>query len=407
MRPRLAIVCCLALILAGSGCATWFRASSALPVRHTLVMDQLVVYSDFTLPPHHRLLEDLAAERGELLAKLNLPTSDEPIHVYLFDSDARFNSFLRRYYPQFPTRRAFFVETDTRLLVYAHWGDRVAEDLRHEVAHGYLHSVVPDLPLWLDEGLAEYAEVPRGAVGLNHPHVQLLSRIGRQGWRPNLERLEQFTSATEMTQVDYAESWAWVHWLLETDPARRELLCDYLHALRKEASAPPLSVRLRHWFARPELLLAEHLQVIAPKLRKDQGKQGRSAECSRRAAHDSVGLLSGQVIQHGARQPFDALTDDQVAGQAVQPGFVAHEHLHFRPDQGGGFGTDVSERLVPAHAPRAFDRCAHRVVAALGYLASQLGDPTSMPQFGEQAAKAHRCGHPLRSGLMNCPWGRA
>ncbi len=45
--------------------------------------------------------------------------------------------------PSFPARRAFFVETDTRLAVYAYWGDRIAEDLRHEVAHGYLHACVP------------------------------------------------------------------------------------------------------------------------------------------------------------------------------------------------------------------------------------------------------------------------
>ena len=53
-------------------------------------------------------------------------------------------------------RRAFFVETDTQLSVYAQWGDRVAEDLRHEVTHGYLHAVVPNVPLWIDEGLAEF-----------------------------------------------------------------------------------------------------------------------------------------------------------------------------------------------------------------------------------------------------------
>ena len=93
-----------------------------------------------------------------------------------------------------PTRRAFFVESDTRLAVYAHWSDRVGEDLRHEVAHGYLHSMVPGLPLWLDEGLAEYFEVPRGNNGLNRPHLELLSDMMQyNGWQPNLERLAALT----------------------------------------------------------------------------------------------------------------------------------------------------------------------------------------------------------------------
>ena len=128
--------------------------------------------------------------------------------------------FLLRHFPSVPSRRAFFLETDTRLAVYAHWSDRVAEDLRHEVAHGYLHAVVPGLPLWLDEGLAEYFEVPRGTNGLNRPHVDLLSdMMQHDGWRPNLERLEQLTDAAEMDQRDYAEAWAWVYFLLHSDRA--------------------------------------------------------------------------------------------------------------------------------------------------------------------------------------------
>src|SRR5262245_55743403 len=104
-----------ALAIGVAGCASVLSRAPALPVRHSLVMDQLVVYSDFALPPHHRLLDDLAAERGELLTRLNLPTSDEPIHVYLFETNERFNGFMHGHYPQFPDRRAFFVESDTRL----------------------------------------------------------------------------------------------------------------------------------------------------------------------------------------------------------------------------------------------------------------------------------------------------
>lgn len=249
--------------LAVQGCAGFVARPETLPSRQAVVLAQLVVHSDFSLPAHHRLLDDLAAERGELLSKLNLPESEEPIHVYLFETEDRLHSFLRQHYPQFPLRRAFFVESDTRLAVYAHWGDRVAEDLRHEVAHGYLHSVVPRIPLWLDEGLAEYAEVPRGNAGLNRPHVQLLARLLAQGWRPHLARLEQLAAATDMTQADYAEAWAWSHWLLETDPARRELLNAYLGAIRRDGAAPPLSDWLRQSFGEAELLLSAHIDGLA------------------------------------------------------------------------------------------------------------------------------------------------
>ena len=143
------------------------------------------------------------------------------------------SEFLKQNFPNVPSRRAFFLETDTRLAVYAHWSDRVAEDLRHEVAHGYMHSVVPRIPLWLDEGLAEYFEVPRGQGGLNRPHVDLLSDMAEQEhWRPNLPRLEKLTDAAQMDQRDYAESWAWVYFFLNSPPERREVLTDYLAHLR-------------------------------------------------------------------------------------------------------------------------------------------------------------------------------
>ncbi len=161
-RLRVACVCAAVVFC---GCATYISKSPlpALPDGHDVVLDQLVVHSNFELPGQHRLLQELNAQRADVSNRLGLPISDEPIHVYLFADAGRFGEFMQLRFPTFPHRRAFFVETDTQLSVYAHWGDRVAEDLRHEVAHGYLHAVVQNLPLWLDEGLAEYFEVARHA----------------------------------------------------------------------------------------------------------------------------------------------------------------------------------------------------------------------------------------------------
>ncbi len=234
----LLILCCLA-----GGC-TQFRAAPALPQRSSMTLDQLVVHSDAPLPKHHRLLDDLRSQRARLSTTLGLAVSDEPIHVYLFPDAEDLDAYMHVYFPNLPQRRAFFVETDTRLTVYAYWGDRVAEDLRHEVAHGYLHAVVPRLPLWLDEGLAEYFEVPRGAGGVNQPHVEQLAAEFEQGRKPDLRRLEQMTDAGELSQLDYAESWAWVHFLLESTPERRQVLQAYLQTLTTQAEAGQLSTRV-------------------------------------------------------------------------------------------------------------------------------------------------------------------
>jgi hypothetical protein len=250
------------LLMLTAGCALLYQPTS-LPTSGKLVRDQLVIRSDFALARHHRLIEELVAQRGDVFDRLRLPASDEPIYVYLFESSKRYDAFIAKNYPDFPDRRAFFVETDTILNVYAYWGDRVAEDLRHEVAHGYLHTMVPGLPLWMDEGLAEYFEVPRGQRGLNRPHVAMLLTESQTGqWAPSMAKLEQLHSAADMTQRDYAESWAWMHFLLETTPARRDLLRSHLARIRMAGSAPPLSQIILA--AEPDVgrTLVEHLRSL-------------------------------------------------------------------------------------------------------------------------------------------------
>lgn len=247
-----------------ASCASIRHENERLPSTHSIRLEQLQIHSDGQVPTQHRLFQDLTSQRAELVEKLTLPTSDEPIHIYLFDSQERFGEFLAVNYPDFPLRRAIFVEADTKLNVYAQWSGRVAEDLRHEVAHGYLHAVIRNIPLWLDEGLAEYFEVPRGLNGLNKPHVRtMVTRLAAGGWRPDLRRLESLATAAEMSQLDYAECWAWVHLLLETAPQRRELLRAYLQTLRRQGVVEPLSAQIARNIPNAERLLADHIFELA------------------------------------------------------------------------------------------------------------------------------------------------
>ena len=237
--------------------------TSQLPDAYTTPVGQLVFHSDFALPADHRLVRELTLERDDVIGTLGLTPSNEPIDVYLFRDAERYQDFLKKNFPNVPSRRAFFLETDTRLAVYAHWNDRVAEDLRHEIAHGYMHASMPNIPLWLDEGLAEYFEVPRGQGGLNRPHVDLLSDMTtKDHWRPNLRRLEKLSDAAQMDQRDYAESWAWVYFFLNSPPERREILTAYVAQLQTRTAGQPLSVRLAGLSISPEEPMAMYLATL-------------------------------------------------------------------------------------------------------------------------------------------------
>lgn len=245
-----------------AGCVNW-RQTAPLPTGSTLRIGQLVINSDFSLPPEHRLLADLNQLRVRISDELALPAGGEPVEVYLFQTPRSYQTFLRAHHPDLPDRRALFVESDTHLRVYAAWGDRVAEDLRHEVSHGYLHSLVHDLPLWIDEGLAECFEVRADQRGLNRPHVEHLLAARQKGaWHPDATRLALTRSIEEMQQTQYAESWAWIYWLLNSTPQNRSLLQGYLAALRQRQNPVPLHELLLKQNPNAASDLVAHLQRL-------------------------------------------------------------------------------------------------------------------------------------------------
>jgi len=254
-------------VIEGASLAAPLGWKDGLPDRSVVRAGQLVIQADFGLAEQHRLIRDLETLRTDVSQQLGLPISDEPVHLYLFADAARYDAFAARHFPNFPVRRAFFVETDTTLAVFAPWQDRIAEDLRHETTHGYVHAVVPTVPLWLDEGIAEYFELPRGEQGIHPAHAAHLSGRFLEGtWRIDLARLEGLASAGEMSQDHYAESWVWVHWLLNTTPLRRRILQDYLADLRRDGKTAPLSARLAYYEGDPATTTAAvttHLESLA------------------------------------------------------------------------------------------------------------------------------------------------
>ncbi len=257
----------LALVLLGwiaacAGCQLVRTHPVSEPFPYTLTRQQLVIHSDAPLDRQQRLVRDLAEQRDIINTKLGLAPTTNLVHVYLYANEQAYRQFMELRFPEMAERRAIFVGTDAQLSVYAYWGDHLAEDLRHEVSHGYLHAAMPNLPLWLDEGLAEYFEVGRGQRGFNESHIELLSaQVASDSWQPEIERLEALSSVVDMSQQDYAESWAWVHFLLESED-KSAVLTDYLTDLAHGNPTEPLSRRLRKRLAGPQVALVEHVRLL-------------------------------------------------------------------------------------------------------------------------------------------------
>ncbi len=85
-------------------------------------------------------------------------------------------------------------------------------------------------------------------------------------WQPDLKRLEQLQTTGEMTQDEYAQSWAWAHFLLESSPQRLQLLQSYLQSLAKSPHRAGLSESLGRVDPQCDQNLVDHLAVLRQSL---------------------------------------------------------------------------------------------------------------------------------------------
>lgn len=228
-------------------------------------VSQFVFYSDTPVKPNTPLFAELSQLRDQVFRDLQLPPSNTIVQVYLFDDQDRYERYMRFRYPELPKRRAFFVAHPgtaggpRELLVFTSWGDHLRQDLRHELTHALLNSVLKDVPLWLDEGLAEYYELSPEREGVNALHVDAFRR-GEVA--PDLAALERLDQVPQMGRAQYQEAWAWVHLMLRGSPAGRQVLLAHLQELRGLDRTGPLLPKLQAVYPQPTLALAQHLAVV-------------------------------------------------------------------------------------------------------------------------------------------------
>lgn len=218
----------------------------------------LVIHSEFPLEPWQRLLDDLQDVQEDLTRVLGVPRAKEPIEVYLFQGEAGYAAYLRRYLPQAPYRRALYVRGQGPGMVFAYQSKRLPEDLRHECTHAMLHAVVPRIPLWLDEGLAEYFEQPIERRAYDGPYLSAIRWRAWWGSTPQLDSLERLVGPEQMEKTHYRDAWALVHFALHGPNEARTELRNFLHDLMAETPAEPLSARWRRLWPDLKPALRDH-----------------------------------------------------------------------------------------------------------------------------------------------------
>jgi hypothetical protein len=167
-------------------------------------------------------------------------------------------AYVRHKLPSAPDRRALFVHQSQRSTIYASSGPSLKEDLRHEFIHALLHSTVRALPLWLDEGLAEYFEVTPSRRASRQDYLEAVQQQLAKGESMSLSSLEQIRQVNQMQLSHYRQAWAWVHFLLHGCPPAHDELVRFLGDLGSGIPAGQLGRRLNQRVGRLQRRFRDH-----------------------------------------------------------------------------------------------------------------------------------------------------
>jgi hypothetical protein len=218
------------------------------------------VHADFSPDRVRSLFSELDMLQRDLQEQLRIGPMQEHVDVYLFAQREVYHNYMRHYFPQMGVRQAMYIKSNSPGNVFAYLGPEFAIDLRHEATHAMLHAMLPLLPLWLDEGLAEYFEVTAEQRRDGNPYLRTVVRDAHLNRSPSLVQLEALRDLSEFGPPEYRDAWAYVHFLLHGPPAARQVLWGYLADIRGHRPPRPISGMLDESLADPRAALIEHFR---------------------------------------------------------------------------------------------------------------------------------------------------
>lgn len=245
------LVCAAATINLST--ASFARASEP-PMEHTAPatprwpfewrVDEFCFHADFDVRSREGLIDELKRLRTDLTEVLGIRINSEPVHMVLFSNARNYREYLREYFPDLPDRRAMYIKRRGPGMVFAYQNREMDVDLRHETTHALLNASLAYVPLWLDEGIAEYFEVIAANRHTRNGHLSAVKIRVLLGQVPNLSSLENISDLSEMSAGSYRDAWSWVHFMLHESAQSRATLIRFLEDIQSGIPPGPLSRRI-------------------------------------------------------------------------------------------------------------------------------------------------------------------
>ncbi|MDO4585928.1 MAG: DUF1570 domain-containing protein [Planctomycetia bacterium] len=221
-----------------------YHAEDLLPsfideLPYIVVLRNVVCQSNFTLSETDDLCQDIYQLQEDLVKYLAIPYSYEKIELCLFADSKTYIAFIKNHFAGAPLDRpALYIKDNGPGILMVKKDENMRLNIRHEMTHAFLNSALRNVPIWLDEGLAKYFEIPAGQRGFENPFLQKMKN-SKINWAffstvPSLARLEKLNNVNQMQEREYRESWAWIHFLIHYSPQTQRLLVQYLQTLTVE-----------------------------------------------------------------------------------------------------------------------------------------------------------------------------
>lgn len=241
------------------------RATAATSWPHEVQWGRFHFHGDRPLGEAKQWAEHLEELAGRMEKELELVGADEPIAVMVLANQQILDRYLKRYFPEVGGRRSIFLRHQDRSQVFVCRHPGLVEDLRHEVCHALLHLSIPNLPVWIDEGIAEYYEVQESSEALHPVHGSRIAWLVRLGHAPSLKAMERDSFDPGSSSGSYGDAWGWIHFLMTHSEASRRVLVDHLAAMHAGNDRSTLHQRLEQSLGNPRLEFLRHYQAAVAK----------------------------------------------------------------------------------------------------------------------------------------------
>jgi tetratricopeptide (TPR) repeat protein len=286
-----------------------------------------------------------------------------PIIVHVFGSKRDYQPFMPLYNGKRVDVGGYFQQADGAyyITLSTEAGEYAYPTIFHEYVHLLVGNALAEVPVWFNEGLAEYYSTFEISGDRS-------AKLGRVKEEHVFDLRERFIPLTELLAVDhasplynegsrrgvfYAESWALVHYLLIGNAKRKGQLATYL---QKHADGVPSSQAVREAFGVTEAELEKELRRYV---------QQSAYSSMRYTFEDKVAIDKDWIID----QPSDA------DGEAAYADLL----LALRRPEEASARADTAIELAPNHA---------RAQAVLGRIRAEDGQADAAKTLLDQAVKA-------------------